>query len=41
MQQDAEECWSELVSVLKAKLPKNESDQNFVERYMTGQLQTE
>ncbi|CAO3621166.1 unnamed protein product [Mucor fragilis] len=41
MQQDAEECWSELVSVLKAKLPKDESEQNFIERHMTGQLQTE
>ncbi|KAI7908258.1 uncharacterized protein BX663DRAFT_493537 [Cokeromyces recurvatus] len=41
MQQDAEECWSELVSVLKTKLPKEEDEKNFIERYMTGQLQTE
>ncbi|KAI8048039.1 uncharacterized protein B0P05DRAFT_519510 [Gilbertella persicaria] len=41
MQQDAEECWSELVSVLKAKLPKDEAEKNFVDRYMTGELQTE
>ncbi|KAI8377303.1 hypothetical protein BD560DRAFT_432995 [Blakeslea trispora] len=41
MQQDAEECWSELVSVLKAKLPKDEHEKNFIERYMTGELQTE
>ncbi|KAI9265646.1 hypothetical protein EDC94DRAFT_603697 [Helicostylum pulchrum] len=42
MQQDAEECWSELVSVLKAKLPQqDDSDKNFVERYMTGELETE
>lgn len=41
MQQDAEECWSELVSVLKAKLPKGENDKNFIEQYMTGELQTE
>ncbi|KAG0744075.1 hypothetical protein G6F57_009922 [Rhizopus arrhizus] len=38
MQQDAEECWSELVSVLKAKLPHSE-DKNFIERYMTGELE--
>ncbi|KAI9353951.1 hypothetical protein BD770DRAFT_429086 [Pilaira anomala] len=41
MQQDAEECWSELVSVLKAKLPKESEDKNFIERYMTGELRTE
>ncbi|KAI8888581.1 cysteine proteinase [Backusella circina FSU 941] len=41
MQQDAEECWSELVSVLKAKLPKEEDDKNFIERYMTGEFKTE
>ncbi|KAI9470587.1 MAG: hypothetical protein EXX96DRAFT_602870 [Benjaminiella poitrasii] len=41
MQQDAEECWSELVSVLKAKLPKEETEKNFIERYMTGEFQTE
>lgn len=42
MQQDAEECWSELVSVLKAKLPEQDgSGKNFVERYMTGELETE
>lgn len=41
MQQDAEECWSELVSVLKAKLPKDENDKNFIERYMTGEFKTE
>ncbi|KAG1464162.1 hypothetical protein G6F56_005138 [Rhizopus delemar] len=39
MQQDAEECWSELVSVLKAKLPQTDS-KNFIERYMTGQLES-
>lgn len=41
MQQDAEECWSELVSVLKAKLPKESEEKNFIERYMTGELRTE
>ncbi|KAI8991025.1 hypothetical protein BDF20DRAFT_811286 [Mycotypha africana] len=41
MQQDAEECWSEIVSVLKAKLPKEDEEKNFIERYMTGELQTE
>ncbi|ORE09033.1 cysteine proteinase [Rhizopus microsporus var. microsporus] len=40
MQQDAEECWSEIISVLRAKLPKQEEDKNFIERYMTGELKT-
>ncbi|KAI9282662.1 hypothetical protein BY458DRAFT_552270 [Sporodiniella umbellata] len=39
MQQDAEECWSELVTVLKNKLPQTDS-KNFIERYMTGQLES-
>ncbi|KAL1925549.1 uncharacterized protein VTP21DRAFT_432 [Calcarisporiella thermophila] len=37
MQQDAEECWSQIVSILKAKLPAHD-EKNFIERYMTGQL---
>lgn len=42
MQQDAEECWSELLSVLKQKLPKeDESGRNFVEQYMTGEMRSE
>ncbi|KAG2219271.1 hypothetical protein INT45_000047 [Circinella minor] len=42
MQQDAEECWSELVSVLKAKLPKDDTTgHNFIEQYMTGEIQSE
>ncbi|KAI9320771.1 hypothetical protein BX666DRAFT_2150088 [Dichotomocladium elegans] len=42
MQQDAEECWSELLSVLKTKLPKDETTStNFIEQYMTGQIQSE
>ncbi|KAI7876089.1 cysteine proteinase [Lichtheimia hyalospora FSU 10163] len=42
MQQDAEECWSEMVSVLKAKLPQDDkTGQNFIEQYMTGQMSSE
>jgi ubiquitin carboxyl-terminal hydrolase 14 len=42
MQQDAEECWGELISVLRAKLPSDSaSNQTFVEQYMTGQLTSE
>ncbi|CAO3611294.1 unnamed protein product [Cunninghamella blakesleeana] len=42
MQQDAEECWSEIVSVLRSKLPEDESvNKNFVNQYMTGQMRTE
>ncbi|KAI8144544.1 hypothetical protein BJV82DRAFT_607663 [Fennellomyces sp. T-0311] len=41
MQQDAEECWSELVSVLKAKLPQGDTGRNFIEQYMTGEMQSE
>ncbi|KAI8374137.1 uncharacterized protein BYT42DRAFT_575257 [Radiomyces spectabilis] len=42
MQQDAEECWSEVLSVLRSKLPSDQaSDSNFIERYMTGQMRTE
>ncbi|KAI9495561.1 hypothetical protein BDB00DRAFT_937625 [Zychaea mexicana] len=42
MQQDAEECWSELISVLKAKLPKGDATgHNFIEQYMTGEMQAE
>jgi ubiquitin carboxyl-terminal hydrolase 14 len=43
MQQDAEECWSEIVSVLRSKLPTVEASEadNFVGQYMTGQMQTE
>ncbi|KAF7724077.1 Ubiquitin carboxyl-terminal hydrolase 14 [Apophysomyces ossiformis] len=42
MQQDAEECWSELISVLKAKLPQEEGlGKNFIDKYMTGSMQTE
>ncbi|KAJ2960553.1 hypothetical protein NQZ79_g4151 [Umbelopsis isabellina] len=42
MQQDAEECWGELISVLRAKLPSDEaSNQSFVDQYMTGQITSE
>ncbi|CAO3587520.1 unnamed protein product [Absidia cylindrospora] len=42
MQQDAEECWSEIVSVLRSKLPPGDSvSNNFVDQYMTGQMRTE
>ncbi|KAI8344598.1 hypothetical protein BC941DRAFT_366054 [Chlamydoabsidia padenii] len=43
MQQDAEECWSEIVSVLRSKLPTVDatSANNFVDQYMTGQMKTE
>lgn len=39
-QQDAEECWSQVVSVLKAKLPLIEgSEEGFVDKYMTGEIE--
>ncbi|OAD70896.1 hypothetical protein PHYBLDRAFT_187881 [Phycomyces blakesleeanus NRRL 1555(-)] len=42
MQQDAEECWSEMVSILKAKLPADqETGRNFIEQRMTGEMRTE
>ncbi|RUS30152.1 hypothetical protein BC938DRAFT_479786 [Jimgerdemannia flammicorona] len=40
-QQDAEECWGEVVSVLKAKLPPLEGTQDgFVDKYMSGEIVT-
>lgn len=42
MQQDAEECWGELISVLRAKLPADDATkQSFVDQYMTGQITSE
>jgi ubiquitin carboxyl-terminal hydrolase 14 len=40
MQQDAEECYSQLVSNLKddLKVKVGERDQSFVETFMTGQF---
>ncbi|KAF9986239.1 Ubiquitin carboxyl-terminal hydrolase 14 [Modicella reniformis] len=41
MQQDAEECWSQLVSTLRAKLPPHEDGtQNVVSQFMQGELTT-
>ncbi|ORX57464.1 cysteine proteinase [Hesseltinella vesiculosa] len=42
MQHDAEECWSEIITVLKNKLPVDDTtSSNFVEKYMTGQMRVE
>ncbi|ORX90326.1 cysteine proteinase [Basidiobolus meristosporus CBS 931.73] len=40
MQQDAEECWTSLVSVLKEKLGSSVDAQNFVDQYMYGEFTT-
>ncbi|KAF9082507.1 Ubiquitin carboxyl-terminal hydrolase 14 [Mortierella sp. AD031] len=41
MQQDAEECWSQLISTLKAKLPPHaEGKQNVVTQFMQGEFTT-
>ncbi|KAK9761803.1 deubiquitinating enzyme [Basidiobolus ranarum] len=40
MQQDAEECWTSLVSVLKEKLGSSTDAQNFVDQYMYGEFTT-
>ncbi|KAF9919144.1 Ubiquitin carboxyl-terminal hydrolase 14 [Lobosporangium transversale] len=41
MQQDAEECWSQLISTLKAKLPPHaEGKQNVVAQFMQGEFTT-
>ncbi|KAI8074680.1 hypothetical protein BC940DRAFT_231172 [Gongronella butleri] len=42
MQHDAEECWSEIITILKNKLPIDEStSHNFVDEYMTGRMRIE
>jgi ubiquitin carboxyl-terminal hydrolase 14 len=41
MQQDAEECWSQLISTLKAKLqPHVEGKENVVAQFMQGEFTT-
>ncbi|KAF9365624.1 Ubiquitin carboxyl-terminal hydrolase 14 [Mortierella sp. NVP85] len=41
MQQDAEECWSQLISTLKAKLPPHvEGKENVVAQFMQGEFTT-
>ncbi|KAG0296774.1 Ubiquitin carboxyl-terminal hydrolase 14 [Dissophora globulifera] len=41
MQQDAEECWSQLITTLKSKLPSHsEGQQNVVTQYMQGEFTT-
>ncbi|KAF9429256.1 Ubiquitin carboxyl-terminal hydrolase 14 [Entomortierella beljakovae] len=40
MQQDAEECWSQLISTLKAKLPAHAGAQNVVAQFMQGEFTT-
>ncbi|KAI8595025.1 hypothetical protein EDD21DRAFT_329770 [Dissophora ornata] len=41
MQQDAEECWSQLISTLKAKLrPHAEGKQNVISQFMQGEFTT-
>lgn len=45
MQHDAEECWSQLISVLKDKIPASGGsdasvEQSFVDRYMTAECET-
>ncbi|KAG5458090.1 MAG: hypothetical protein BJ554DRAFT_1759 [Olpidium bornovanus] len=39
-QQDAHECWSQIVSVLKHKLPGNSDGSSFVDKYMSGRFDT-
>ncbi|KAG0227078.1 Ubiquitin carboxyl-terminal hydrolase 14 [Actinomortierella wolfii] len=41
MQQDAEECWGQLISTLRSKLPPHEEgQQNVVVQYMQGEFTT-
>ncbi|KAF9197608.1 Ubiquitin carboxyl-terminal hydrolase 14 [Haplosporangium sp. Z 27] len=41
MQQDAEECWSQLISTLKGKLPPHaEGKQNVISQFMQGEFTT-
>ncbi|KAF9953323.1 Ubiquitin carboxyl-terminal hydrolase 14 [Mortierella alpina] len=41
MQQDAEECWSQLISTLKVKLPPHaEGTQNVIHQFMQGEFTT-
>lgn len=41
MQQDAEECWSQLISTLKAKLPPHaEGKQSVISEFMQGEFTT-
>ncbi|CCJ30682.1 unnamed protein product [Pneumocystis jirovecii] len=35
-QQDAEECWSQLIQNLRTHMPKNDNSLSFVEKYMLG-----
>jgi ubiquitin carboxyl-terminal hydrolase 14 len=40
-QQDAEECWSQLISTLKAKLPAHaDGKQNVISQFMEGEFTT-
>ncbi|KAF9971277.1 Ubiquitin carboxyl-terminal hydrolase 14 [Actinomortierella ambigua] len=41
MQQDAEECWSQLVSTLRSKLPAHDEGlKNVIDQYMQGEFTT-
>ncbi|KAG0265821.1 Ubiquitin carboxyl-terminal hydrolase 14 [Mortierella polycephala] len=41
MQQDAEECWSQLISTLKSKMPPHtEGTQNVISQFMQGEFTT-
>lgn len=41
-QQDAEECWVQILSAIRSTLDSStDTDAKFVERYMTGELETE
>lgn len=40
LQQDAEECWSQILSVLRTNLKPNPADQSFIDKFMSGTFST-
>jgi ubiquitin carboxyl-terminal hydrolase 14 len=40
LQQDAEECWSEILSVLRTTLKSTPTEKSFIDRYMSGTFRT-
>ena len=39
-QQDAEECWSQILSILRTNVKSPDQDKSFVDTYMAGQIQS-
>jgi ubiquitin carboxyl-terminal hydrolase 14 len=39
-QQDAEECWSQLLSILRTNVKTAGQDRSFIDQYMAGQMQS-